>query len=203
MAFDSQIEFPNLKVLELFSLNSVKIWNDQFPGRLYLHKLTRLTVKGCGNIKNLVPSAMSKSLVHLKNLEVSDCKVIKEVIGTHEEGRFENIILPKLESLVLLDLPNLKRFCSGNCIECPSLLKLRIDNCCQLRAFISNSSDKEYEEMNLLPKLPLFDDKVIFYLLIFPFPTQFLVCFNISLVLIFKKYNSDVFTFSSFVLLAT
>lgn len=170
MEFDEQIDFPNLEVLELHSLHCGKIWNNQFEGRLHFCKLTRLILESCGNLKNLIPLSMSKSLVHLKNLEVSDWEVIEEVIGAHEEGRCNNIILPNLESLVLLNLPNLKRFCSGNSIECPSLLKLKIENCCQLRTFISNiSPDKEHEAVNLLPKLPLFNDKVIFYSVIFPF----------------------------------
>lgn len=182
--FDSQIEFPNLEVLELFSLNLTKIWNDQFPERLYTHKLTRLTVTSCGKLKNLISSSICKSLVHLKNLEVSDCKVIEEVIGTQESGdrgKLENFYLPKLESLILLDLPNLKSFCLGNCIECPSLSKLRIENCCKLRTFISSSTDKP-EEMISLAKLPLFSDKVtffVFYLLSDSSP-NILVCFLLS-----------------------
>ena len=52
--------------------------------------------------------------------------------STQEATTFGNIPFPKLESIKLSDLPNLKRFCAGDCVDCSSLLKLIICKCPKL-----------------------------------------------------------------------
>ncbi|XP_062083144.1 probable disease resistance protein At4g27220 [Humulus lupulus] len=143
----------------------------------YIHNLKELSVTGCNNLKYLLSSAMARCLVQLKELIVSRCEMIEEVIVPEESVGskgiiLENLLLPKLESLELWHLPNVIQFCEGDCIEYPSLSKLEIYNCPKLKVFISNSmatractiNDKKHEEMELVAaRQSLFkDNKVIF-----------------------------------------
>ena len=119
-----------------------------------MQNLRELYVSNCPNLKYLFTVAMAGRLEQLEKLSINGCPVMEEVVFTNEhgEGRLEKILFPKLKSLELEDLPNLKRFCTGDCIECPSLLKLEIENCGVLRKFIS-SNEEEVEG-------PFFNEKV-------------------------------------------
>ncbi|XP_062083141.1 uncharacterized protein LOC133789321 isoform X2 [Humulus lupulus] len=143
----------------------------------YIHNLKELNVTECNNLKYLLSSAMARCLIQLKELRVSKCKMMEKVIVPEESAGIkgiilENLLLPKLESLDLWDLPNVIQFCEGECIECPSLSELVIYDCPKLKVFISNSmatktctiNDKKHEEMELVAaRQSLFkDNKVIF-----------------------------------------
>ena len=123
-----------------------------------------------GDLKFLFSYSMVKSLVQLENLEIRNCKSIKEIINTEElrgEGRVVNIVFPKLINLQLKRLPNLTQFASGNSVEFPSLTQLSIQDCPKLKTFSTaimsadiKQSD-EVEEMNCQDDIhPLFGETV-------------------------------------------
>ncbi|XP_062076326.1 uncharacterized protein LOC133781369 [Humulus lupulus] len=142
-----------------------------FNDKIAFPNLKELTVWNCNNIKYLLSFAMARSLVQLKKLKVYSCENIEEVIVSDEEsggGGSKSIIFEKLESLQLEYLPNIIKFCEGDCIECPLLPKLGIVSCPKLKEFISNSIDTRVctasEEMGIMvaSKQSLFNDKVSF-----------------------------------------
>ncbi|KAL5562865.1 hypothetical protein UlMin_032612 [Ulmus minor] len=122
-------------------------------------QLRELYVSSCPNLKYLFTVAMVGKLPQLETLQIRGCPDMEEVVVTNEhgEGRLEKILFPQLKSLELEDLPNLERFCIGDCIECPSLLKLEIKDCGVLGKFIS-SNEEEVEG-------PFFNEKVSFPIL--------------------------------------
>lgn len=74
-----QVFFPNLKDLKLSSIDVEMMWHAQhLKMSSYTENLTSLTVDGCGNLKYLLSSS---SIVHLKRLEVCNCKMMEQVIG--------------------------------------------------------------------------------------------------------------------------
>ncbi|KAL5563164.1 hypothetical protein UlMin_032911 [Ulmus minor] len=150
--FGEKVLFPSLKKLELSGMNFRELWSPISC----MQNLSSLAVSSCPNLKYLFTVAMAGKLPQLETLKICGCPVMEEVVVTNEhgEGRLEKILFPKLNSLKLDDLPNLKRFCPGDCIECPTLLKLRIKNCGVLRMFIS-SNEEEVEG-------PFFNEKVVF-----------------------------------------
>nr|XP_024924434.1 disease resistance protein RPS2-like [Ziziphus jujuba var. spinosa] len=159
-----------MEELQLLSLNSLQmIWDMQLLEK-FDNNLRRVTVNGCHNLKSLMPSSLCGSLVHLEWLEIGGCKNIREVVSKEEsEGqeKLGKILFPQLKSLKLYDLPKLKRFYAGDCIECPSLKELDIKNCGKMETFITNSLpshiDNENEEIESVNKQPLFvKDKVKF-----------------------------------------
>lgn len=75
-----QVSFPKLETLKLHALNSGKIWQDQLPASFSgVKNLTSLSVEGCASIKYLMTITMAKSLVHLERLEISNCKLMKDI----------------------------------------------------------------------------------------------------------------------------
>ena len=135
-----QVVFPKLDQLSIFSLSIGKIWNNgRLPSsRSAFQSLTTIKVGDCNNLKGLIPSFMTASLVHLRDLFVGSCKAMKEIVFIeHVMGNY--ISFPKLEYLKLENLPNLERFCGGDCVDCPSLLKLKISGCPKLRVFVTNN----------------------------------------------------------------
>ncbi|XP_065853539.1 uncharacterized protein [Euphorbia lathyris] len=164
-----EIKFPSLLDLKLSSINVEKIWPDQVVEvSPWIQNLTSLIIEGCRNLSYLFVSAMAKNLVQLKNLEISDCYSIGEILSVAAEGLEEEmvnkVLLPKLYFLKLKCLPRLKRFCTGNLIECPSLKVLWIENCPQLQTFISSyrSTDMEFDNGDGKVSSTLFDGKVSF-----------------------------------------
>ncbi|XP_062026563.1 probable disease resistance protein At4g27220 [Rosa rugosa] len=96
-----------------------------------MSSLTTLEVSNCDGLKYFLSSSMARSLVKLKQLKISDCKAMEEIVSTRESQN--NIIFYKLEILKLEDLPNLARFCTaGSCIEFPSLERLYMKACSKL-----------------------------------------------------------------------
>ncbi|KAL5563702.1 hypothetical protein UlMin_033449 [Ulmus minor] len=156
------LNLENLRNLEKIFYSDVTMVNnlrELWSTISCMQNLRELYVSRCPNLKYLFTVAMAGRLAQLERVEIHGCPIMEEVVVTneHREGRLEKILFPKLEYLELEDLPNLKRFCTGDCIECPSLLELRIENCSVLRMFIS-SNEEEVEG-------PFFNEKVSFPIL--------------------------------------
>ncbi|KAF2298651.1 hypothetical protein GH714_024495 [Hevea brasiliensis] len=100
-----------------------------FSRKVSFPNLTILIVDGCDNLKNLLSLS---SVVHLKRLEICNCKMMEEVMV--KEGLEEEI------------------------------MKLRIQNCPQMRTFVSNyttSNMASSSELDIINSA-LFDEKVAF-----------------------------------------
>ena len=106
-----------------------------------VQNLTKLTLHGCGNLKYLFTSSMVRNFVQLQRLMLCKCSVLEEITvkEVREEERKDQMF-PKLMYLIIKDLENLTRFCSGSYIELPSLKVLHIDRCPELKTFISEDT---------------------------------------------------------------
>ena len=184
--------FPNLETLELSSIDSeeilqqnqhrasssFKLTNIQTDSRF--QNLCNLKVTGSANLKYLLSSSTARFMVQLKFLDIEECKVTEEIILLTEDLREEEIIpeelFPRLEDLVLKDLPVLKRFCVGSNVRFPSLTGMTIEQCPKLESFIfkpvssSMTLSKELKEMNSkeishTAMQPLFNEEVTLFLL--------------------------------------
>ena len=173
-----QVVFPNLEWLELSSIQSEEIqlhnqhWltsffkstNIQTESRF--QNLRNLKVKGSGNLEYLLSSSTATFMVQLKDLVIEDCKVMEEILllteDLGEEEIIPKVLFPRLESLVLIDLPVLKRFCIGRNIIFQSLKGMVIDKCPKLESFIFNPVSSE--EISHTAMQPLFNEEVILFL---------------------------------------
>ena len=104
---------------------------------------------------------------------------MEEVLLTEDLGEEEiipKVLFPRLEDLILKDLPVLKRFCVGSNIKFPSLQYMVIEKCPKLESFIFKpvssgmTLSKELKEVNSeeisqIAMQPLFNEEVILFLL--------------------------------------
>ncbi|KAJ6854419.1 disease resistance protein [Populus alba x Populus x berolinensis] len=102
--------------------------------------LKEFSCYGCKSMKLLFPLVLLPSLVNLECIEVGNCEKMEEIIGgtrSDEEGVMgeessTDLKLPKLRSLQLSRLPELKCICSVKLI-CDSLQFIQARNCEKLK----------------------------------------------------------------------
>ncbi|KAK4596163.1 hypothetical protein RGQ29_014280 [Quercus rubra] len=182
--FNEEVVFPNLETLELSSIQSEEILLHNQHRASSSFKLTDprfqnlrdLKVKGSGNLKYLLSSSTATFMVQLKYLNIEDCKVMEEVLLTEDLGEEEiipKVLFPRLEDLILKDLPVLKRFCVGSNIKFPSLKDMVIEKCPKLESFIFKTvssgmtlskelKEVNSEEISQIAMQPLFNEEVAF-----------------------------------------
>ncbi|XP_038695822.1 disease resistance protein At4g27190-like isoform X2 [Tripterygium wilfordii] len=150
---NGKIVFPNLEKLVLIAIGAEKIWDNNLLAMPRCFQTLRyLYVMSCNKLKFLFPVGVVTSLIQLKKLYVKECELMEGII----EGVTGQMIFPKLHDLELEDLPRLKRLCTANSIEFPSLTDMSIKLCPELKSFIID--EKEVSNDDLPP--PLFDEKV-------------------------------------------
>lgn len=140
--------FLQLETLEVkfCGLNNIELSAISFQN------ITILEVTFCWRLQYLTTYSVARSLVHLKNLKVDECKSMKEILANGGVGEDASnpayIVFRRLQHLELSDLISLERFCSRNCtVKVPSLeSSALVVNWCSLKLKIS--SDKTLEEVD-------------------------------------------------------
>ncbi|KAI9112264.1 hypothetical protein K1719_016787 [Acacia pycnantha] len=154
---------PQIKTLGLFLLEKLEhIWNDNSaldtlvpnlehlsvyeccrlirlaPPLTSFTNLITLVVDDCNGMMNFMSPFTAKSLVHLTSLEITNCKMLEEVVTTDEGGPEEEIIFKSLKYLELTCLPCFKSFCFGkHTFIFPSLVTLGVTGCHKMQNFSS------------------------------------------------------------------
>ncbi|XP_058093035.1 disease resistance protein At4g27190-like [Magnolia sinica] len=129
------------------------LWASAFENLQFLE------VKGCIALKNLLSWKLARALEQLKKLIVDGC-IEMEVIITNG-GAADTSVLPHLQEIYLMNMPNLKSFCEGEALlELRSLLTIRVIRCSSVkRHLLGPSSALSLQYMNgesILPSnLPL------------------------------------------------
>jgi disease resistance protein RPS2 len=88
-------------------------------------------------MKKLFPLVLLPNLVNLEEIHVSKCEKMEEIIGTTDEesstsNSITEVILPKLTTVFLDELPELKSICSAKLI-CNSLYDITVMDCEKLK----------------------------------------------------------------------
>ncbi|KAI8012157.1 Disease resistance protein [Camellia lanceoleosa] len=129
-----------VRMMELDGLPQLTcLWNKDPHGILGLQSLQYLTIKKCSLLRNLFTCSTAMALQQLKVLYLESCPVMEEVIAATEDGLKEVIDViefPKLEWLILKDLPNLNSFCNANYnFNLPSLQRVVLKRCPNMHNF--------------------------------------------------------------------
>jgi disease resistance protein RPS2 len=88
-------------------------------------------------MKKLFPLVLLPNFVNLEVIVVEDCEKMEEIIGTTDEesstyNSIMELILPKLRSLRLFELPELKSICSAK-LTFNSLEDIDVEDCQKLK----------------------------------------------------------------------
>ncbi|XP_022747153.1 uncharacterized protein LOC111296925 [Durio zibethinus] len=130
--------FQNLRILYVEGCPKLK--SNLVPSSVCFQNLMTLKVEFCYGIIKLVAHSTAKSLVQLREMRISSCEKIEEIIegsdGDRDEVKVE-IIFPKLNLLELSCLSNLESFCSsGNhTFGFPSLATVIVNYCPRMKMF--------------------------------------------------------------------
>ena len=131
------VTVTQLSQLILRSLPKVeKIWNEDPHGILNFQNLQSITIDECQSLKNLFPASLVRDLVQLQELDVLCCG-IEEIVakdnGVDTEATF---VFPKVTSLALSCLHQLRSFYPGAHTSCwPSLKQLTVRECYKVNVF--------------------------------------------------------------------
>ncbi|KAJ8628040.1 hypothetical protein MRB53_021347 [Persea americana] len=122
----------NIEKLHLVDLSSLqKLFKGEVPQRC-LRKLNEIYLSGCVNLKGLFSSEMVQNLDQLQTLDVCCCSGLEEIIEGHDKSLPENPF-PQLRNFTLEVLPKLKSIIHRDTLALPSLTKLQIFLCPNLR----------------------------------------------------------------------
>ncbi|CAL5394125.1 unnamed protein product [Camellia sinensis] len=130
-----------VRMMELDALPQLTcLWNKDPHGILGLQILQYLTIKKCSLLRNLFTCSTAMALQQLKVLYLESCPVMEEVIAATEDGLKEVIDdvieFPKLEWLILKDLPNLNSFYNAKYnFNFPSLQRVVLKRCLNMHNF--------------------------------------------------------------------
>ncbi|XP_022720077.1 uncharacterized protein LOC111277908 [Durio zibethinus] len=97
---------------------------------------------------------MALDLVQLKEMQVRNCVMMEQIIINDgaEEATTNTIMFTSLEYIFLESCSNLRSFYLGsNSVECPSLIRLTVQDCPKMVAFATSSPRQQK---------PFFSDKV-------------------------------------------
>ncbi|KAL5825459.1 hypothetical protein ACOSQ3_021522 [Xanthoceras sorbifolium] len=106
------------------------------PPPASFQNLTILRVHHCNRLINFVSSSTAKSFVQLKEMKITSCEMMTEVVADEGAEMEEEIKFIKLKSLELDNLSRLTKFCSGNYnFSFPSLEQLSVYECPNMNIF--------------------------------------------------------------------
>ncbi|GJX12310.1 probable disease resistance protein isoform X1 [Tanacetum coccineum] len=131
---------PNLERLDAKNMPSLKrIWEGHME-KGSLSNLRTLVLCKCPLMTIVFCNVIVQQLQELKYLEVEDCYSVKEIVMCSQDISLN--VFPKLSSLVLCKLPNLRKISSR--LDWDSLEILKIHDCPKLKdlPFDSNSAMK-------------------------------------------------------------
>ncbi|XP_034902829.1 probable disease resistance protein At4g27220 isoform X2 [Populus alba] len=144
LSLENATELERINIWECHNMESLvsSSWFCSAPPRLpscngMFSGLKDFFCNDCKSMKKLFPLVLLPNLVNLRRIEVSSCKKMEEIIGTTDEesgtsNSITEVILPKLITLELVGLPELKSICSAKLI-CNSLEDIKLMFCKKLK----------------------------------------------------------------------
>ncbi|KAH7855126.1 hypothetical protein Vadar_021508 [Vaccinium darrowii] len=122
LLFSHKVAFPALERLTIAEVPKIKeIWDKQPLPELEkkpksFYKLMSIHVYKCDQLAYVFPSYMLPQLQNLEKLAIANCKEMEVIISNKlkEKEATNNDIIPlaKLKTVILQNLPNLKRLCA-------------------------------------------------------------------------------------------
>jgi len=133
--------FPQLKEIEISWLSKLRhIWGNAPSYIQGFQNVKSIKVKKCDSLGFVLTPTIARALTQLQKMVIHSCQSMEKIVGKevnlngdNEEENVETLVFAQLESLTLIDLPNLMSIYPDSYeIMWPSLRFLCIDGCPQL-----------------------------------------------------------------------
>ncbi|XP_028777809.1 disease resistance protein RPS2-like [Neltuma alba] len=127
-----------LERMKLYDLPKLRMICGEVVKPGTLKNLKSIHVERCGSLKFLFQKQLILELKSLEEISIVDCRAMEEIIegerNTNAEGSSHaaEVILPKLKTLKLHYLENLKSIYNGH-IQCDSLRTIEVGRCKALK----------------------------------------------------------------------
>ncbi|MED6217323.1 hypothetical protein PIB30_016512 [Stylosanthes scabra] len=152
--------------------------------------LMHLKATNCNGMINLITCSTAKSLVNLTTIKIESCSLLQDIVNANEIEKDEDIAFSRLETIELVSLPRLRKFCSCKCsLLFPLLENVFVKECPRMEIFsmgdtsapelqkvqIEENNKQFYWEADLNGTIhKMFEDKVSFcrfeYLILSDYP---------------------------------
>ncbi|XP_061364302.1 uncharacterized protein LOC133307764 [Gastrolobium bilobum] len=121
------------------------------PSSVAFNNLTYLEVENCIGLINLITCSTAKNLVKLTTMKIKECCLFEDVVNGKEDETNNEIAFFNLQTLELISLPSLHRFCSCKCsIMFPKLEEVVVKECPRMEIFsLGDTSTPELEEVQI------------------------------------------------------
>ncbi|KAK2643965.1 hypothetical protein Ddye_019160 [Dipteronia dyeriana] len=120
-----------------------------FGEKVVFPNLTTLTVGGCDNLKCLFSSSTLGSLKQFQHLKIHNCKELEELIRI-DDNCSNHVEFPSLEKLCIQNCPEIREFIFSDKVSFPSLQEIEIDSMENLKMIWQNQL---IESVQYCPKL--------------------------------------------------
>ncbi|XP_044482461.1 uncharacterized protein LOC123208896 isoform X2 [Mangifera indica] len=138
----SDSEYKEIKsVSNLPNLEDLYIWNcteltSLVPSSASLQNLKVLNIARANALLTLTTPSIARSLMQLRELRISRCEMLLEIIENEDTTTSSEIVFDNLKLLSLTELESLECFCSGNySFNFSSLEELIVKECPNLKTF--------------------------------------------------------------------
>ncbi|XP_039173950.1 uncharacterized protein LOC104452828 [Eucalyptus grandis] len=127
-----------LKELTVSSLPELKcVWDKELHHQVKFQCLSSISVFKCKNLTSLFPALVARNLPQLEKLEIDECGIVELI--EKEEGLVPKFVFPKLMSLELKDLRELKCIYTGkHTFYWPALKSLKVHGCDKVEILASH-----------------------------------------------------------------
>ena len=134
----SQMQLRNLSLEHLPNLK--RIWSRNPYGSFRFQNLGQLKVVECKSLDHIFPLSVAQELLYLQVLHIEECGVETIVAQDEMADTVPILVFPKLTSLSLRSLAQLRSFCYGlHTFSVPFLRDLDVYHCDQLELFEQKS----------------------------------------------------------------
>ncbi|XP_061366129.1 uncharacterized protein LOC133309383, partial [Gastrolobium bilobum] len=142
---------PILQRLESILVIQCSSLTNLVPASVTFNNLTYLKVENCIGLVNLISCSTAKSLVKLTTMNIKECNLLENVVNGKEDETNNEIAFRSLQTLELISLPRLRRFCSCNCfIKFPLLEEVVVKECPRMEIFsLGDTSTPNLQEVQI------------------------------------------------------
>ncbi|GMY04863.1 disease resistance protein RPS2-like [Fagus crenata] len=133
-----------LECLEKMYINNVPKLESIWEGPIHagsLARLTTLTLRRCLKLKKIFSNGMIEQLFKLEHLSIEECPEIEEIITESENNGLKTDAFPRLNMVVLSNLPKVKSIWTDDSLKWPSLESIKISMCQMLTRLPFNNDN--------------------------------------------------------------